>query len=159
MAENFMYVYAGLIVLMSGFLAYSNLKNVNEARKLYKEQDLSKFKVIDISRKWMLFYAFTFGVVVLMLVLVPQEIEVVVISIGLLIIILAELIGTYLRFKLFFNEKNFIYESKVYRIKSVRTMQTTGKWMKRSEVIMFDGTRIQMPKLFAEKISGLAKKK
>ena len=159
MADNFIYIYAGLIILMAGFLAYNNFKIFKQARVLYKAQDLTKFKVIDVTRKWLLFYAVMFGFIVLLLLLGDQSMDVVIISIGLLIIVLAELGGTFIRFKLFYNEKNFIYETKIYRIKSVRTVNRTGKFMKRSEVVMFDGTKIQMPKVFADKLEELSKKK
>lgn len=159
MGDNFIYIYAGLIMLMAGFLVFNNWKTMKKAREVYKEQNIKSYQVLDVTRKWLLFYAGMLVLVIVLLIFGEQSLEVMVISVGLIFIVVAELGGTLLRFKLFFNDKNFIYEGKVYRIKSIRKIQTTGKISKRTEVIMFDGTKIQMPKQFAMKLEELSKKK
>lgn len=153
-----LYIYVGLIMLMAAYLGYTNVKLIQKARALYKEVDIKKFELIDTSKKWMFYYALMFIAVVLMLLFGNQSGDVVLLSISLMLIVLSELGGTYLRFKFYYNDKSFIYEAKIYRLKSVRTVNRLGKFFKKTEVVMFDGTKVQLPRMFGNKVDVLINK-
>lgn len=159
MLENINLMYAILIVGLAVFLMYTNVQSMLKAKKVYKEHDMKSFQVLDISKKWMLFYTVMLVMVVIMLVLGKSDMEMTVVAMGLIVIIIAELAGSTQRFRLFYNDKLFIYMGDVIRIKGVRGINQTKGWFAKSEVVLFDGRKVIVPKPFGLKLTELTKTK
>lgn len=162
MFDNAMMLYAVVVVALAAMLMYSNFQSIRKGKEMHKQQKADQYEVLDVSKSWMILYVIMIVLILILLALGKQSWEVVMISIALLGILAMEVAGAFLRFKLYYNDKNFMFDTGLYRIKSIRTIQKQKKWIninKKSEVVMFDGKRIIVPQAIGDRLEEILKNK
>lgn len=162
MLDNAMTLYAIIVVVLAAFLMVTNVQSILKGRELHKQQKMEQFEVLDVSRPWLILCGVMIVLIVILLLLGKQSWEVILISIALLGILILEIAGAFLRFKVYYNDKNFMFDTGLYRIKSIRTIQKQKKWIdinKKSEIVMFDGKRIIVPRAIGVRLEEILKHK
>lgn len=129
-------------------------KNMN----FKKEHDLSKYSIFDYKGKSLILYVVLMFFSILSFVL-NDSFDMKVINSAIFAMSLCESVTILFNSKLFYNEKEIIYEGDIYRIKSLKPAVKVKRFGRSYEINTFDGKVITVNEKTASLINTLIEEK
>lgn len=136
---NFMYTYAVIIWLMAILVVVSDLKNIKKVLTLLKNTDLSSYKLYDYSKTQKIIFSSMLLLSSLSTFLGFDDLVYVIINAAIILICFVEVFACSIIMKMYYNDKNIIYEGEIYRIKKIKSIKKVKKHGRNHEVTTFDG--------------------
>lgn len=151
-------VYALFLWILAVVLIASDFNLFKKNMQLKKEHDLSKYSVLDYKGKTIILYVVLMIFAVISFFL-NNSLDMKVINSAIFAMALCEAVTVLFNSKLYYNDKEIIYEGEFYRIKSLKSTIKTKRFGKNFEVTTFDGKVLNVNQKVAELINTILEEK
>ena len=152
-----MYIYAVVMWIMTGVLAFSDYDLIKKSLQLKKNTDLSKYKVYNYSKSQVIIFSIVLLISILTIFIVEIEFVFLLINVSVLVIGAIELITGLVVMKLYFNNKSIIYEGEIIKLKDIKAINKVKKLGKSNEILTYDGRSFMVNQAIADIVQSLLK--